>query len=369
MGTNSFLQPLSAALFWLVALAVTLPASAIAADDFSSKFKPRLGATPAPAAAAQATSLLALASDPFLVSVLYGQPKHLGSPGNATGAISVNAQWEKDGVTPWFIEQQRYGVDHVQAGVVLKNEASVETGLRVLNWGFARQGPDGDFPGTGDPIHSTSFFVEAAARSALLLQQSGVPAFEAKAKELAPKILAAARWIAKADVDPGKRKNNLDPYTHRFYLRAAGLGEAAALTGDKALARAAEVYAREGLSKQLPDGTNPEKGGFDVSYQMVGLNYAMCYYSVCSDAALRRGLKEMAGKALASALPRVNPDGTVSLEGSTRVGQEKGRSGTTKTLDYKNMLQGLIFADRLIADPRFRDTAQRLAKGAGWLPR
>ena len=92
-------------------------------------------------------------------------------------------------------------------------------------------------------------------------------------------------------------------------------------------------------------------------------------YSVCSDAALRRGLKEMAGKALASALPKVNPDGTVSLEGSTRVGQEKGRSGTTKTLDYKNILQGLVFADRLLADPRFRDTAQRLAEGAEWLPR
>jgi hypothetical protein len=338
------------------------------ADDFSSKFKPRLTATPAPAAALP-TDLLALASDPFLVSVLYQQPKHLGSTGSATGAISVNAQWEADEVTPWFIEQQRYGVDHVQAGVVLKNAVSVETGLRVLNWGFARQGSDGDFPGTGDPVHSTSLFLEAAARSALLLQQSRVPAFEARAKELTPKILAAAHWMARTDVDPKNRKTALDPYTHRFFVRAAALGEAAVLTGDKALARAAEEYAREGLSKQLPDGTNPEKGGFDVSYQMVGLTYAMSYFSVCGDTALRTGLKTMAGKALASALPKVNPDGTVSLEGSTRVGKEESRSGVTKTLDYKNMLQGLIFADRLLADPRYRETAQRLAKGNGWLPR
>jgi hypothetical protein len=311
--------------------------------------------------------LLTPASDPFLVEVLYKQPKHLGSPGNATGAVSVNAQFEADGVTQWFIEQQRYGVDHVQAGVVLKKPDMVETGLRELGWGFARQGPDGSFTGTGDPVHSTSLFLEAAARSALLLQKSKVPAFEAKAKELTPKILAAARWMAKTDTDPKKRVNALNPYTHRFFVRAAALGETAALTGDKALADAAAAYAREGLTKQLPDGTNPEKGGFDVSYQMVGLTYAMCYYSVCGDPTLRAGLKTMAGKALASALPKVNPDGTVSLEGSTRVGQEQSRSGVTKTLDMKNILTGLIFADRSLGDPQFRNTAQRLAKGNGWI--
>lgn len=336
--------------------------------DFSSQFKPRLGTTPAPAAgAAPSLDLLTLASDPFLVNVLYQQPKHLGSPGNATGAISVNAQFEKDPSAPWFIEQQRYGVDHVQAGVVLKNAASVETGLRVLGWGFAHQGPEGDFPGTGDPVHSTSLFLEAAARSALILQHSHLPAYEAKAKELAPKILAAAHWLAKASADPKHRKSGLEPYTHRYFVRAAALGETAVLTGDKALAKTAEEYAQEGLGKQLPDGTNPEKGGFDVSYQMVGLTYAMSYYSVCQDTALRAKLKTMAGKALMNALQKVNPDGTVSLEGSTRVGKEESRSGVTKTLDYKNMLIGLIFADRELGDPRFREAAQRIAKGNGWL--
>jgi hypothetical protein len=139
------------------------------------------------------------------------------------------------------------------------------------------------------------------------------------------------------------------------------------LTTDKGLADTAAAYAREGLTKQLPDGTNPEKGGFDVSYQMVGMSYAMCYYSVCPDRALRAALKTMCEKALASSMTKVAPDGTVSLEGSTRVGQEESRSGATKTLDYKNMLQGLIFADRLLGDPHFREAAQRLAKGHGWL--
>lgn len=351
----------------VLVLPLTLQAAPpAAADDFAARFKPRMKATPAPVAVASEVDLLAVAGDPFLVSTLYRHPRRLGSTGSATGAVTVNAQWEQDGVTPWFIEQQRYGVDHVQAGVVLGDTAMVETGLRVLEWGFARQGPDGDFPGTGDPVHSTSLFLEAAARSALLLGRSKEAAFQTKARELTPKIVAAAHWMARTDVDPRKRKSALDPYTHRFYVRAAALGQAGALTGDKALAEAAAAYAREGLALQLPDGTNPEKGGFDVSYQMVGVSFAMSYYRVCPDPALREGLKTMAGKALASALTKVGADGTISLEGSTRVGQEESRSGVTKTLDYKNMLLGLIFAERLLGDPRYREAAQRLARGHGW---
>jgi hypothetical protein len=357
----------------VVLLAFGSASAAPPASDFSSQFKPRLSTTPAPAGAPAAAAasptgdILALASDPFLIKVLYDHPTHLGSEGNASGAVSVNAQWEADGKTPWFIEQQRYGVDHITAGVVLKNPAMIEKGIRITAWGFAHQGPDGDFPGTGDPVHSTSLFLEAAARATLLLKQSKMPAYEAQAKEWTPKVAAAARWLAREGLDPKKRKNSLDPYTHRFYIRAAALGEAAALTGEKALADTATIFAREGLAKQLPDGTNPEKGGFDVSYQMVGLCFAMCYENVCTDPALKQGIKTMATKALANALTKVGPDGTVSMEGSTRVGQEESRSGVVKTLDYKNLLQGLIFADRLTGEAHFREAAQRIAKGHGWL--
>jgi hypothetical protein len=113
------------------------------------------------------------------------------------------------------------------------------------------------------------------SRSALLLKQARLAAYDAQVKEWTPKIRSAAHWMIKPEVATKGREKNLDPYTHRFYLRAAALGLASAVTGDTALAEAAAKYAREGLTKQQPDGTNPEKGGFDVSYQGVGDAFAL----------------------------------------------------------------------------------------------
>ena len=347
------------------------PATRVAPAECAGDLVQKADLTPPPGnppvvAGTRTADLLGLARDPFLISTLYRHPDRLGSVGNAVGAIGVNAGWRDEGGTPWFIEQQRYGADRVQAGVVLNDAALVSMGLRVLQWGFARQAADGGFPGTGDPVHSTSLFVEAAARSACLLQRSGVPLFAKEGEKLTPKVLAAARWLAEREGDPAARAWTLDPYTHRFYLRAAALGEAAALTGDHALAQAAANLARDGLAKQLPDGTNPEKGGFDVSYQLVGLYYAMCYFSVCEDPALRAGLREMARKALARVQPKIAADGTISLKGSLRVGREPGRSGRTKTFDYKNSIQGLVFAGLLLDDPSFQVAAEQLAQGHAW---
>lgn len=310
--------------------------------------------------------LLTISTDPLLAKTLYQHPDRLISGVAPSGAANVNAQWEKKEGAEWFIEQQRGGADLVQAGVVLKDQALIRQGILVINWGFAQQGPNGDFPGTGDPLHSTSFFVEAAARSALLLKQARFPAFDAQVKEWTPKVQKAAQWMSKPEVEAKGRDKNLEPYTHRYYLRAAALGMAASLTGDKALADAALKYAREALTKQQPDGTNPEKGGFDVSYQVVGATFALRYLTVCPDPAVRDSIKKMAAKSIDGATAKINPDGTLSTEGSTRTGQEESRSGKTKTLDYKMILQGLIFAEKILKQRKYGEAADKLAKGRRW---
>ena len=45
------------------------------------------------------------------------------------------------------------------------------------------------------------------------------------------------------------------------------------------------------MGLQQADGTNPEKGGLDVSYQMVGVLMALRYLPVCGDAGLRARLR------------------------------------------------------------------------------
>lgn len=310
--------------------------------------------------------LLTLATDPLLSQVLYKHPDRLVSGIAPSGAVAVNAEWEKTKSGQYFIEEQRGGADLVQAGVVLKDDALIKQGMQVLAWGFAQQGPGGDFPGTGDPLHSTSFFLEASSRAVLLLKAAHLAAYDPQIKEWTPKILAMARWMAKPDVWRKSREKTLDPYTHRFYLRAAALAEASAVTGERSLKSDANMYAHEGLTKQKPDGTNPEKGGFDVSYQVVGATFAYRYLTLCEDAQLREQIKAMAGKAVDGLVSKIAPDGTLSADGSTRTGQEESRSGKTKTLDYKSILQGLIFSDKLLHQAKYRVGAEKLVRARKW---
>jgi predicted RNase H-like HicB family nuclease len=311
--------------------------------------------------------LLNLSTDQILSQALYRHPDRMISGVAPSGAANVNAQWETTKTGEWFIEQQRGGADLVQAGVVLKNDAVIKQGIQILAWGFAQQGPGGDFPGTGDPLHSTSFFVEAASRAVLLLRAAHLTAYDKQAQDWTPKILAAARWMMKPDVSRKGREKDLEPYTHRFYLRAAALGQASAVTGDRSLAEAAAAYAREGLAKQQADGTNPEKGGFDASYQIVGVTFAERYLTTCQDDKLHDGIKAMAAKALDQVVSKIGPDGSLSTADSTRTGQEESRTGKTKTLDYKYLLQGLVFGDKLFHQPKYHLAAEHLAKARKWL--
>jgi hypothetical protein len=120
-------------------------------------------------------TLANLENDSFLAGVLYGTPGRMASGIAADGAVGVNATWESGQATTWYIEEQRYGADFVQAGLVTGDSALVQQGWNILNWGFAKEAADGSFPGTGDAFHSTSMFVEAAARALLLEVQANAP--------------------------------------------------------------------------------------------------------------------------------------------------------------------------------------------------
>jgi hypothetical protein len=312
------------------------------------------------------TSLYAVARNELLDRALYIKPDRIVSHVASSGAVSVNGEWEHGRQKQFFIEQQRYGADLVQAGVMRKNQTLVEEGWRILAWGLARQGPDGGFPGTGDPFHSTSMFVEGAARALLLQRQSGSESAEEFVARYQPRVIAAAQWLMRPAVAEQGKKHN-QPYTHRRWILAAALGQAAALNGDRRMAQAAAEYAREGLALQRPDGINPEKGGSDSSYQGFGILLAERYYLVCPDPALRAEIRNMIERGLHWELTRVDGSGSVSTTGNSRVGKESGRSGAAKTVDYKSLLQAFTFGAALTGNQRYEKVAERIALGQKWL--
>jgi hypothetical protein len=273
----------------------------------------------------------------FMKATSYRHPDKLAAANLAAdGALSpVNIAWDQSHAGKWFIEEQRYGADAVAGGIVKNDTSAIDRGLLILHWGFNQQQPDGSFA-CPDAFHSTSFFVEAAAHSLLLLNESAFAAqYAGEINWISPRLLKAALWMTLPGVQAQGQRSNA-PYTHRRYLVAAALGETGVLAGNRALVEDSKLYALEGIALQDPSGFNPEKGGYDCSYHAVGLGYAERYYDLVAEGELKSRLYGMLQKANAWLATRVRPDGTLDPEGNTRTGsdQEKSRNDVVKTLNY-----------------------------------
>ena len=319
------------------------------------------------------------------------------------GAVGVNADWEQRKSSLWYIELQRTGADYIRDGVPKKDAASISTGIRILTWGFSHEASDGSFPGTagggvGQMFHSTSIFMEAAARAALTLQAYNASKYKSTLSAWRAKLAASGTWMTRADVVAAGQLYN-DRYTHRRYLLAAALAQTAAFTNKVALNPIAASYARDGLSLMLPKywrafyvqddagyappavllspddpdplpvtglhvlstrGVNPELGGYDAAYQSTGVQFAERYYPYCTDTNLKSGLLDMIDRACLWEAARIDSHGVVRITGSTRIGRESDRGGVTKIVNPASIKSVLQDAYALTGDTRLRDAANAL---------
>jgi hypothetical protein len=279
-----------------------------------------------------------------------------------SGANGANVLWENKQAPTWYIEQQRYGEQLVIGGLIKNNPKAVQAGFKMFDWGFAHQAADGSFSGTRDPFHSTSFFVQAVAHTLLFIQQS--PHAQEYAKEVArytPLVHRAARWMISPRVWE-RGINNNQPYTHRRYLVATALGLTGKLTGDRELINYAQQSLADGLALQQKDGVNPEKGGSDTSYQMVGVVYAQRWVEYFPEDSLSPKVTAMIDKALSWEKARILPSGKISREGNTRTGgQEKGRIGKVKDVDYSTVIRGFAYGQCLDKNKEWGAIAHRIA--------
>jgi hypothetical protein len=260
------------------------------------------------------------------------------------GAIGVNSQWEHGQASNWYIEEQRTLILGVVGGILQQNTDAIKVGFRVANWGFAHQAEDGSFAGTGDAFHSTSFFVESVAHSLLLLEASGYASqYQQEIQTMTPKVHKAALWM----IQPQVWKNGIAkdmPYTHRRYLVAAAVGLTGKLTNDENLIEKSREMIKDGLSLQTAEGYNPEKGGHDTSYHMVGLYFAQGWLTYFPTDPLAPRVVAMIEKGLDWAQTRILPDGTLNITGDTRTaGQEKMRNGKPKTPAFSTIIKVLIY--------------------------
>lgn len=274
-----------------------------------------------------------------------------------SAAVSLNQEWEKDRSKAWYVELQREGARWVEAGMARGDATCVDWGLRQLAWGFAQMQSDGSFT-CKDPFHSASFLVESTARSLLLLRASSEEkALPPAARDLMPRLLICARWLASPVHEKTLVKQRI--YTHRRFLLGAALAQTASLHDDEALRRRARDLVSDGLSLQRDDGAFPEKGGHDSSYHAVALIYLQRYllqnppgpWREQCDRAAQRGVRWLGS--------RIDETGRVDVAGNTRTGlqQETGRTGAIKQVNFPEVAQALI----LHAYRTHDDAAQQMA--------
>jgi hypothetical protein len=301
----------------------------------------------------------------FMRDTAFRNPEHIAANPAPSGAYSpVNIRWDQTHEGAWYIEEQRYGGDAVCAGVATENASAIDRGLKILRWGFEHQEPDGSF-NCPDAFHSASFFVESAAHACLVLSGSQYARqYKNEIEWMQPRVLKAALWMTQPSVERAGKAHNA-PYTHRRYLVAAALGEAGVFTGNQSLIEKSTSYLQEGIDLQAPSGSNPEKGGDDCSYHAAGLFYAERYYDLVADSETRERLRDMLKKGYAWLQNHVLPDGTIDVSGNTRVGagQEQGRNGAAKKVNYGVIYQGLYHWSVISGDATYEQLAQKVFGG------
>ena len=233
-----------------------------------------------------------------------------------------------------------------------------------MNWVFDKEaeGDDGSsvYRNSGDAVHSTSLFLEAATRAALLLSHSGLHSDVVTSWE--PHLSDMASFVAEhSAIGAYARDSNLEPFAHRYFLRAAGLQGVSVLFGEEAgsLSAAASSLVQEGLSLQTDDGVFPERGGFDFNYQGIGLAYLGRYQQMIESVDSASSSACTASQSLF--VDRVDSLGNVDTSDSTRI-NEPARSGRPKRLDYKTIAQGFISCSLASNDEVYEELAIKMAR-------
>jgi PKD repeat protein len=280
------------------------------------------------------------------------------------GAWSTNAQWEQGQTSDWYIEQQRYGESLIISGLLQSNTDAINAGFKAFDWGFAHQATDGSFAGTGDPFHSTALFVEAVAHACLFIQQSPVAQqYQSKVTGYVGKLQKAALWMSSPSVWSDGTSHDVTYYTHRQYLDADALALTSLLVGgDSTMTALAREQIQIGLAAQLSNGVNPEKGGYDSSYQTLGLSYAELWTTYFPTDSLTPAVKTMIDKGLAWEKTMILSTGEVSTVGNTRTGVETGRDGEAKTVDWKKAVTAFAYWYQVTGKSDWQTTAQKMAQ-------
>ena len=268
---------------------------------------------------------------------------------NSNGAIQINIKRDVNPVEKLYIGQQRYGADLIEAGILTGNEVLINKGISAINWGFKQQTPNGSFE-SEDRLHNTFLFLESSARSTLLLKDFNSKKYKEIIKHWTQSIKKTADYISDIEVYSKGVKNNLYPFIDRYFQRASAM-QLSYIVGDRKddnYKILAEEFIIQGLSKVELDGTLPQKGLFDASYQMLCVCYASRFYENSSNKILKRELHDTLQLCVERFFECVDNRGNISLDSNSRTSTSINIVGNSNKIDYLRIIDALMFADEVL---------------------
>ncbi len=250
----------------------------------------------------------------------------------ANGAYGPNTTAPR---SDWYLEYQRAGDTDVIAGVLRHDTTLISLGLRMFQFGLARQAANGSFPGSQWPFHGTAMFLSEAAPALAFLQESSYAAqYRTELANQAASMRRAAYFMVHSVGGAG----HIDDTTknHRWFEAAIALGATGLIAHDATLRAWATVYAWRGIHMERPSGVMPEDGGHDSGYQALGMVNACRYFTLLPAGTLRTALFKALQRGEAWELSRVAPNGSVNQRGDTRTAgcRERNPAGQCKTVFY-----------------------------------
>lgn len=303
-------------------------------------------------------------------NLLYFQAKSV-NVNPIDGAIGINKQnYRSVGI-------QRRSSEIYTYAVITKNVKLLETAIKILEYAFAHQNPDGSFQdytpkiSAGGKASNVAFLFYDFGHTLLLLQDSewfqksnDTATLRARLHKLTHLANNSLTWLIKQEAE--LRKND-EKTTNRLLFDAS----AYYLMG-KALNRSDAVKIGEGfiktaLQKQTKSGIFLEKGGYDSSYQGVSLRVALVLYCNLkhNEIPLREKLWKGIEKGINRQMPQILPSGEVITRGNTRV-YASGETylGKRKKLDYLNLVFALNYYSQItnnfLTKKTMRTTSERV---------
>ena len=266
----------------------------------------------------------------------------------------------------WLSVNDQIGTDRlVTAGLHEHDPQDIAEALNAAQYAFAHQTPDGNFAdamgyNAREQAGSVGGFTFYLAHSLLMLAQSPwfmqsaqTAQLRGQAQSLIVPFNRTLNWfIQQADLvrTDQAATNRIMSYGGDYYLAGKLLSNGEAINIGRS-------FIEEAIDKQRSDGTFPEEGGFDSSYQNVSLSFGqVIFLQMPPSDPLRERLWAAIQRGVAREALSVMPNGEISTVGNTRV---HGGPGQHQVDSHTAVLAHAYYAE-ITGDPNARQAVQSI---------